>query len=287
MYNLLRWIKKHKTKVIIILVGLFCCPLVSIHLLFKLTAPFEWLSAEWDAGDLLGYCGTFLAFIGTMFLGYIAILQSKQANDMNKDLLELEWRRQQPCFNIVNYQNYKIFLDEEINNYKSQINLANELYIEPLFIAEPRTGIETSVALIEMEVTNSGNSDIRQIYIQDMDFFLGLHAPTMKQRPICLNGNHLIKQGETRRFIIDFHQELIDGDDDISTQLEWILKDKKLLMPRLKFLLHIISTDGFEYNETLSLDSGWNAAQSNEGLILERTMTTSDVNIARKNGSAR
>lgn len=283
MAKILKWISEHKTKVIIIFCSLFFCPLLFVHFLFKLPAPFEWLSAEWDAGDLLGYVGSFMAFVGTMFLGYIAILQSKQANEMNKDLLELEWKRQQPCLSIVNYQNYKIFLGEEIENYKSKINMENELYVDPLFIAEPRTGITTSVALIEIEITNSGNSDIRQIYIQDMNFFLGVHSPTMKQRPLCIHGNHLIKIGETKRFIIDFEQELIEDDNDFSTQLEWILRDKELLMPRMEFLLQVISSDGLEYVETLSLASGWNATQRNEGLILERTLTIHDVNITRKN----
>lgn len=40
--------------------------LVAVHALFSMPVPFPWLRAKWDAGDVLGYCGSILGAIAAI-----------------------------------------------------------------------------------------------------------------------------------------------------------------------------------------------------------------------------
>ncbi len=88
------WVKKHKIKTTFIILGFFVAPLLVIHLLFKWSIGCDWFVAEWSAGDMLGYIGSFLAFLGTVALGTLALWQNKKANAISKNLLNLEYERE-------------------------------------------------------------------------------------------------------------------------------------------------------------------------------------------------
>lgn len=67
--------------------------LAAVQISFSITAPNKWLRAVWAAGDLI-------TFVGTITLGYVALRQSKMANDMaeqanmvSKALMEIEQNR--------------------------------------------------------------------------------------------------------------------------------------------------------------------------------------------------
>lgn len=83
---------------------------------------------DFSAGDMLGFWGSFLAFIGTFILGAIALWQNKKVNDINERLLEIEEAKFCPMldFSLIGidiftekiqsaiYQNYLIYdLDDK------------------------------------------------------------------------------------------------------------------------------------------------------------------------------
>lgn len=82
-------VKKHKMKTILVIIGLFLVPLIVVHLLFKWNTGYDFISAEWSAGDLIGYIAGFEAFAGTVVLGIIAVWQTDKANKTNDSLLKL------------------------------------------------------------------------------------------------------------------------------------------------------------------------------------------------------
>ena len=69
----MKWIKKQVTKwwFWIVITVIF---LSSVQILFRIEAPCKWLDAAWEAGDLI-------SLVGTLVLGYIAVLQTQRAND--------------------------------------------------------------------------------------------------------------------------------------------------------------------------------------------------------------
>lgn len=275
------FIKKHKILSVILIIGVFILPLVAVHALYKWVAPCWWLESTWGSGDLLNYYASFLSLLGTVFLGYVAIMQGRQANATNQSLLELEWKRQQPCFDITESQKYNLYIGEEIEKYKSQNDISEELRIDPRYTLEPRTGIETTVALMEIEVTNSGNTGIRKMYFQDMNFFLGTHGPVNKQRPMGFYGNTQIGIGEKKKLIIEFLQELKDDDDDGEKQLNWINIDKHLLFPYIDMTLGITSADGIDYVEKIILMSDGGNSEDKNRSVLSRRLTVQNVKIEK------
>ena len=78
------WVK------IIIIIPLFIFPL-AVHLLFIIPAISKYCEAQWGAGDLLGFCGGYLAFLGPTMLSFVALKQNeefKKSNDKAQARLE-------------------------------------------------------------------------------------------------------------------------------------------------------------------------------------------------------
>lgn len=63
----------------IVLIALLIC--VVVHVLFKLKSPFQWLEAEWTAGEILTFIASVIIFIGTFLLG---VHTSESANKYQK-----------------------------------------------------------------------------------------------------------------------------------------------------------------------------------------------------------
>ena len=83
MEKVLEWIKKHKAKTVLLGIIIFLAPLIIIHLLFKWYWGADFFVAEWSAGELLGYVGTFFAFAGTVALGILALWQNDKLSKQN------------------------------------------------------------------------------------------------------------------------------------------------------------------------------------------------------------
>lgn len=81
--------KLYLKKFCIWIVGL----LLLVHILYKIKTGIWWIESEWTAGDLLSFIGTVLSFIGTMLLGCITVKLSKDSNEMNSRLVDIENKR--------------------------------------------------------------------------------------------------------------------------------------------------------------------------------------------------
>lgn len=135
MENMLRFMKKYKYQIIIVLIiALICIPL-GIHILFSVPAPFAFLCAKWTAGDVLSFYGTIISAVCTV-LGVFLSIQYAQENykeDTEKRVLpyigltKLDEKNKNNIFNIISPQDipddesgYKEFLSEKccfiINN---------------------------------------------------------------------------------------------------------------------------------------------------------------------------
>ena len=77
MEKALKWIDEHKKLSIFLIVIIIFMPIIIIHVLFKIKTGYYWIVAEWEAGDVLGYFGDVLSFVGTIILGYVAAKPKK------------------------------------------------------------------------------------------------------------------------------------------------------------------------------------------------------------------
>ena len=93
MLSIWGWIKKHWIKSILIALGIILALVVPpfvVHWMFKTESSTTFWEYAWNAGDLITYIAGFEAFIGTIYLGSIAIKQNKQSIDINNRLLKIE-----------------------------------------------------------------------------------------------------------------------------------------------------------------------------------------------------
>lgn len=72
-----KWIKHNYKAVIAVFLFVFIGPLI-INILFKHTAPFGWIVAEWDASAALAYYGTIVAAVIAVFGVFWTIKYSQQ-----------------------------------------------------------------------------------------------------------------------------------------------------------------------------------------------------------------
>ncbi len=145
------WIKKHKISFLIIcfavIFALLGIPFL-INIFFKISIDMEIFKAEWTAGELLGYYGAVLSFLGTVVLGVLALYQNhiiKQEGDRQAALLEKRNRiENMPKFKIKYqggngwYSNLRLRLCNITENRATDITIDNiqltEKDQEPQFI---------------------------------------------------------------------------------------------------------------------------------------------------------
>lgn len=205
MEKIIKWIQEHK-KMTIFLIGIcILLPILVIHFLFKVSTNCYWMETEWEAGDILGYFGDVLSFVGTVVLGYIAIAQTEKTNQMNKELLEIEKSRIKPCVDINEKELSNIYLGNSMIEKLDDVNEKNNPLLELTFTKEPRTGYTTRILLLQIQIYNSGSSDISEIFVEKVkNSYLAVADINNKGRneimPLLMDKISL-KAGEKNRFV--------------------------------------------------------------------------------------
>lgn len=197
-----KWIKKYRIFVTLLsLIIIFGIPFL-IHVLFKIHPKNDFWVAEWTAGDLLGYYGAILAFIGTVVLGMLALYQNhiiKIESDKRAELLEQREREcNMPKFSASCWQcngftsNLKFSIKNISENSASDIVVQNIKIVKPdntvFWNAEHAYKKDALISTEEMKIELS-NSSIREdgyTFLMEMtcrDKFNELHRYIIK-------GNH-------------------------------------------------------------------------------------------------
>jgi hypothetical protein len=100
--KVIKWIKEHKILTVTIALIMSLLPIVIVHILFKIPAPFEWVVPNWNAGEILGYFGNALGAVTTITAIVITILFTQENQKSERKLsikphLQTEY---QPIFNL-------------------------------------------------------------------------------------------------------------------------------------------------------------------------------------------
>ncbi|MGL6221641.1 MAG: hypothetical protein ACRC36_26690 [Lacrimispora sphenoides] len=275
MEKILSWIKENKVKSVLIMILIVLIPMIVIHILYKIKLNNFYIASVWDAGDMLGYFGNTLSFVGTLLLGLIAVSQTEKANAINNRLFEMEKKRVKPCFDFINGQRYKIYLGPDLETLDM---VREEMTIEVLYCSEPRSGITMDTGLIELEVINSGHSDIRNIFVKNILFYFNVTDPHNEyERMAFVSGNTNIKVGEKKRLFISVKKEILR---ETELNEDWYLEHSKDILPHLDLELHLITTDGSDYWEKISCGSSWNSSMVREGSTIERGFGVLDIHVS-------
>lgn len=135
------WIKKHKVLLICLSIFVIIIVPVLIHILFKIQPKNSFFSAEWTAGDALGYYGSVLSFVGTVVLGALALYQNqiiKDESDRREQLLRFqEHERNMPKFLVKakgsngNCANLIISINNVSENNASNVKIYDAKILSP------------------------------------------------------------------------------------------------------------------------------------------------------------
>lgn len=281
MEKVLKWINEHKRLSILMIVIIIFMPIVVIHFLFKIRTGYYLITAEWEAGDVLGYFGDVLSFVGTIILGYVAICQTQKANNISEKLMEMDLVKMKLCFDLKNSQRFFISLIDDANKIQEDYKSDESILLDVLITANPRTGMTTKVCTMVLDVTNSGHSDIRFVFVKNIDFYLLVTDKRNKNEKIpMIIGSSDIKMGETKKLIIQIRREFVDEEDFKDT---WYKDNSKKIMPHLEMQLHIVTTDGIDYYENIVCGTNWNQEMENRTDCIERELSITEINVTPKN----
>lgn len=278
MEKIVKWIQEHK-KITIFLIGMcILAPILVIHFLFKIHSGYYWIEAEWEAGDVLGYFGDVLSFVGTVVLGYIAIAQTEKANQMNKELLEIEKNRIKPCIDIISTEMSNIYLGETMRKKLQEVYMKNEPILELTFTKNPRTGIISSVLLLQIPIYNSGSSDISRIFVKKVNSYLAVSDPNNQRNEIIpmLLDKISLKAGEKMNLYIKYAFEISKTGE---VNQEWYYKNTESVLPHLEMQLELEIVGGKRYIEDICCGSNWNSSMENTKEKMTRLIGTTIINV--------
>ena len=136
--------------------------LITVQIVFRIEAPCKWLDAVWEAGDLI-------SLVGTLVLGYVAVLQTQRANDMAQDanetsrkLIELQHAEYMP---VVTIEDFAGITKHNLENlYQS---LCSEMFVHEMRTSDGDVLVGYSVSLVDQ------NCDIsKQMYCRGYEIHL-------------------------------------------------------------------------------------------------------------------
>lgn len=280
MEKILKWINKHKKLSVLLIVAVIFIPILIIHILFKIKTNCYLITAEWKAGDVLTYFGDVLSFVGTVTLGYVAICQTEKANSISEKLMEIDLVKMKPCFDFINSQKYFIYLIDEKSEIEKIYERNKSMLLDILITANPRTGMSIDICFITFDITNSGHSDIRFIFVNNINFYLSPFDKRNENKKIAtVLRNSNIKVGETKKMIVQVRREFVDEEDAKDT---WYIDNVDKINPYFEMSLQIVSTDGNNYYEKIICSSNWNCKMKSQKDCIERELTVLELDVFSK-----
>lgn len=138
MKKLIDYVKSHTKlligSIIFIAIVTIAIPLL-LNLLFKIPAPFYFLSAEWTADSVLNFYGTTLSFLSTTALSVLALWQNqviKKANDEHTEILRrMEIDKNAPVIlleykaSLANGHKLKFIVKNISENIATEVSIEN------------------------------------------------------------------------------------------------------------------------------------------------------------------
>ncbi len=173
-----RWLKQNIAVVFAVLILLF---MISIVMTFYLGSSVFNISPgrDLDAKTWLVFWGSIFSFIGSLFLGMVALVQTKQANKLSKKLINFEEDRNIPIIDIRT--------DSDIKMLKvNQTEIALQITFDIRRFSKKRKNktLEQNLSLV---LKNVGKTHINFIYLSNFS----ITEPT-KVSPGYMEGNEVL-----------------------------------------------------------------------------------------------
>lgn len=110
-----------------------------------------------DKKDWLSFWGEFLGFAGTALLGYVALLQTKRADEINERLIKLEKSEYMPALKATKFMGISKF---EISEIGKQQN-GSDIFVTEMKLKDGNTQLGYAISLLDKNFNSNENSYIR------------------------------------------------------------------------------------------------------------------------------
>lgn len=215
--------------------------LIAVHVLFKLSAPGYWLEPTWSAGELL-------SFAGTIVLGFVAVFQTRQANNISRRLMEKEINEAMP------YVDLRPLTAEKLNKYKK-----HEVFY--CFVDGYHARFDDECKLIQSDgetlyflIKNVRDTDILSICVSTIQ--IGVYAEGE-----ILDKKEYVAQNSFYGDSINGNAELpfiVTVPEDVFVKVAAYVKDhlekSNACSLYIEFCFHMTNIDGNVYRENISMN---------------------------------
>lgn len=246
------WIKKITVKwwFWIIATALF---LSVVQILFRFEAPCKWLDAVWEAGDLI-------SLVGTLVLGYVAILQTKRANDMADDanktsrkLIELQEAEYTP---VITIKNFAGVTKHGLHDVSEKVQ--SEMFIHEMRCTDGEVLVGYSISLLDPDCILTDKA-----YCRDYEIHLN-YSGRFVVESFCVKEIHFVGNDFEKSFTIKNYADMsLSCDEDFTLFLflcsnedfleENTMAHKYLTASCVIFDMEMKSITGKIYKETVKI----------------------------------
>lgn len=164
-------LNKHKKTLFKYILVAFIASLLIVQIPYWIGKWWLIIPTDFEASDVLSFLGDFISAIGTILLGWYAIIQTDKANDTNDRLLAIEEQRYQEDHQPVivvdsvilhntSFKNTPLYLDAN-----KQYDTGSRLYyVDAAF----EKSVNEERACIEIKITNTGRTGIYNCQIKSI-----------------------------------------------------------------------------------------------------------------------
>ena len=240
--------------------------LIVIHILFTISAPFEWLEATWTSGELI-------TFIGTMTLGYISYSQTKKSYEISKSLIELQEDEYTPTLAVSDFIGVSKLKMKNIKDDISKVVVGEYQMNDGSIVCglmicvnidESNMENERNTYSYEIVLKNVGKQLINDITIYSMEYDNGITSENIN---IEKDLNISLEADNDVHLIIN----LVGNKDFISDERYYL---KYIHVPKLKLNFEI-TTFNKRYYETICITKHY-IKNNNQEVMVAKSYTISE-----------
>lgn len=224
------------------------------------------LGVQLNRSDWLLFWGSVLAYIGTVFLGWLAIKQNKQIQNSNDDwqikffdiekrtlelnqkLIELEESKHTPYIIVDEKKAFTIYLDPS-NNEDFYIKNETETMLFKGSCNTDNGTIPYDICAIQFEIRNISKINIKDVFISSIGFQVNGSSFSVKYSRDCKHNNLLSDEQKTLIYIFRNHPDVNYETERMSIDLN----ERCLPIVNAQIVFKLIDFYGQEFEEKISI----------------------------------
>lgn len=160
--RIIELLKKHKKRIVAYgIIGFVICLLI-VQVPYWIGSIKTIIRTDFEAADVLAFLGSFLSALGTVILGWIAVKQADQANEISDRLLKIEEQRYIDEHKPIVVVDWVKLHDSLYGNIAKNVNYTGRLY----YVNSPLYDLNAKDGFWEINIINTGCTGIYNCIVE-------------------------------------------------------------------------------------------------------------------------